>query len=182
MIVTIDPPDAKDFDDAISLETDSQGNWVLGVHIADVSHFIAKGSPLDEEARLRGNSIYLPGKTIPMLPEVLSNGICSLQPGQKRFVKSAYITYDDEGNEQTIGIVTEGQSFGELGLLVGQPRHATVAAGLDVRLLRITPDTLDKLEEEKPELMMKMYKVLAQTLAEQWIRTGPWSEQYRKEK
>ncbi len=94
VIVTIDPPDAKDFDDAISLETDAQGNWVLGVHIADVSHFIAQGSPLDEEAKLRGNTVYLPGKTIPMLPEVLSNGICSLQPDQRRFTKSAYMTYD----------------------------------------------------------------------------------------
>jgi ribonuclease R len=98
VIVTIDPPDAKDFDDAISLETDADGNWVLGVHIADVSHFIAKGSPLDEEARERGNSIYLPGKTIPMLPEVLSNGICSLQPDQRRFTKSVYIAYDQKGN------------------------------------------------------------------------------------
>ncbi len=94
VIVTIDPPDAKDFDDAISLETDAHGNWVLGVHIADVSHFIPQGSPLDEEAKLRGNTVYLPGKTIPMLPEVLSNGICSLQPDQRRFTKSAYMTYD----------------------------------------------------------------------------------------
>ncbi|NLH41504.1 MAG: ribonuclease R [Planctomycetes bacterium] len=98
VIVTIDPPDAKDFDDAISLETDSAGHWVLGVHIADVSHFIAKGSPLDEEARERGNSVYLPGKTIPMLPEVLSNGVCSLQPEQRRFTKSVYITYDQKGD------------------------------------------------------------------------------------
>jgi ribonuclease R len=98
VIVTIDPPDAKDFDDAISLEKDSDGNWVLGVHIADVSHFVTTGSPLDVEAKDRGNSIYLPGKTIPMLPEILSNGICSLQPGQKRFVKSAYLTYDEQGN------------------------------------------------------------------------------------
>jgi ribonuclease R len=94
VIVTIDPPDAKDFDDAISLETDAQGNWVLGVHIADVSHFIPQDSPLDAEAKLRGNTVYLPGKTIPMLPEVLSNGICSLQPDQRRFTKSAYMTYD----------------------------------------------------------------------------------------
>ena len=97
VILTIDPPDAKDFDDAISLEIDTDGRWVLGVHIADVSQFIEAGSPLDEEARLRGNSTYLPGKTIPMLPEILSNGICSLQPDQPRFAKSAYITYDDEG-------------------------------------------------------------------------------------
>jgi ribonuclease R len=93
-IVTIDPPDAKDFDDAISLETDARGNSVLGVHIADVSHFIPQDSPLDEEAKLRGNTVYLPGKTIPMLPEVLSNGICSLQPEQRRFAKSVYMTYD----------------------------------------------------------------------------------------
>ncbi|MHC4475290.1 MAG: ribonuclease R [Planctomycetota bacterium] len=97
VIITIDPPDAKDFDDAISLETDSDGHWVLGVHIADVSHFVPADSPLDNEAELRGNSAYLPGRTIPMLPEVLSNGVCSLQGGQRRFVKSAYITYDDDG-------------------------------------------------------------------------------------
>ncbi len=97
VVVTIDPPDAKDFDDAISLEKDSQGNWVLGVHIADVSNFVPAESALDEEAKIRGNSVYLPGRTIPMLPEILSNGICSLQPEQKRFVKSVYMTYDHNG-------------------------------------------------------------------------------------
>jgi len=98
VIITIDPPDAKDFDDAISLEKDPAGNWLLGVHIADVSNFVTAESPLDTEAGLRGNSVYLPGKTIPMLPEVLSNGICSLQPDQLRFVKSAYLAYDNKGN------------------------------------------------------------------------------------
>ncbi len=98
VIITIDPPDAKDFDDAISLEKNSEGNWVLGIHIADVSHFVSHDSPLDAEAKERGNSVYLPEKTIPMLPEILSNGICSLQPGQKRFVKSVYLTYDQQGN------------------------------------------------------------------------------------
>jgi ribonuclease R len=93
-IVTIDPDDAKDFDDAISLEKNSDGNWVLGVHIADVSSFVTTDSPLDVEAKNRGNSAYLPGKVI---PEILSNGICSLQPQQKRFTKSAFITYDDNG-------------------------------------------------------------------------------------
>jgi ribonuclease R len=97
-IITIDPPDAKDFDDAISLEKNGDGKWVLGVHIADVSYFIPQDSPLDEEAKMRGNSVYLPGRTIPMLPEILSNGICSLQPDQKRFVKSVYLTYDEKGN------------------------------------------------------------------------------------
>ena len=98
VIITIDPPDAKDFDDAISLEKNSDGNWVLGVHIADVSNFIPADSPLDVEAKDRGNSVYLPAKTIPMLPEILSNGICSLQPQQKRFAKSAYITYDQNAD------------------------------------------------------------------------------------
>ncbi|MFH1716169.1 MAG: ribonuclease R [Planctomycetota bacterium] len=98
VIITIDPPDAKDFDDAISIEKDSAGNWILGIHIADVSSFVTADSPLDVEAKDRGNSAYLPGKTIPMLPEILSNGICSLQPDQKRFAKSVYLTYDRSAN------------------------------------------------------------------------------------
>ncbi|MCK4886274.1 MAG: RNB domain-containing ribonuclease, partial [Planctomycetes bacterium] len=98
VIITIDPPDSKDFDDAISIEKDSQGRFILGVHIADVSCFVKKDTPLDLEAAERGNSTYLPGWTVPMLPEVLSNGICSLQPGQKRFCKSVYLTYDHQGN------------------------------------------------------------------------------------
>ena len=98
VIITIDPEDAKDFDDAISLRKEADGNWVLGVHIADVSAFVSMRSPLDVVAKKRGNSVYLPGKVLPMLPEMLSNGICSLQPGQKRFAKSVYITYDQQGN------------------------------------------------------------------------------------
>jgi len=97
-VITIDPEDAKDFDDAISLEKTADGNWKLGVHIADVSYFIPAGSPLDTEGRLRGNSVYLPGKTIPMLPEVLSNGICSLQPERKRCVKSVYLVYNAQAD------------------------------------------------------------------------------------
>ncbi len=96
-IVTIDPPDARDFDDAISLEM-QDGQFVLGIHIADVSHFIAAGGALDNEARLRGNSVYFPRRVIPMLPEVLSNGVCSLQENQRRFCKSAFIRYDSDGN------------------------------------------------------------------------------------
>jgi ribonuclease R len=97
VILTIDPDDAKDFDDAINIERDDEGRFVLGVHIADVSRFVGEQSPLDFEARSRGNSTYLPGRVVPMLPEVLSNGICSLQPDQKRYTLSAYITYDENG-------------------------------------------------------------------------------------
>ncbi len=94
VICTIDPDDAKDYDDAISLVRDNEGNWELGVHIADVSFFVISGTPLDAEAHHRGNSVYFPGHVVPMLPEVLSNGVCSLQEGVPRLVKSAFITLD----------------------------------------------------------------------------------------
>src|SRR4051812_8849037 len=96
IICTIDPDDAKDYDDAISLRKLPNGEYELGVHIADVSHFVPQGSPLDEEAAKRGNSVYFPGHVIPMLPEILSNGVCSLQEGVPRFCKSAFIRYNDK--------------------------------------------------------------------------------------
>jgi ribonuclease R len=98
MICTIDPDDAKDYDDAISLRQIDNGQWELGVHIADVSHFVQTGSPLDVEAKERGNSCYFPGFVIPMLPEILSNGVCSLQEGVPRLCKSAFITFDDSAH------------------------------------------------------------------------------------
>src|SRR5690606_6315583 len=97
-ILTIDPPDARDFDDALSISRTKGGGWRLGVHIADVAHFIPAGSPLDLEAKDRGNSTYLPRVVLPMLPELLSNGICSLQEGVPRYTKSAFMEYDKDGN------------------------------------------------------------------------------------
>jgi ribonuclease R len=97
IIVTIDPEDSKDFDDAISVIKNPDNTFTLGIHIADVSTFVKPDSPLDTEAKDRGNSVYLPDCVIPMLPEVLSNGICSLQPNQPRLTKSAFITYDNTG-------------------------------------------------------------------------------------
>ncbi len=108
LILTIDPPDAKDFDDAIGIKKLDNGGWELGVYIADVAHFIEPGSALDIEAAKRGNSVYLPRLVIPMLPEVLSNGICSLQEGVPRFVKAAYMRYDRNGNRIAEGV---GQSL-----------------------------------------------------------------------
>jgi ribonuclease R len=95
-IVTIDPDDARDFDDAIHVEKIGSG-WRLGVHIADVAAYVEPGSPLDREARQRGNSVYLPDRVIPMLPERLSNGVCSLNPGVDRLTHSVFIDFDKHG-------------------------------------------------------------------------------------
>ncbi len=95
-VFTIDPFDAKDFDDAIHVEKREKG-WRLAVHIADVSHYVKPGSPLDKEARRRGNSTYLVDRVIPMLPENLSNGLCSLVPGQDRLTRMAVIDFDGRG-------------------------------------------------------------------------------------
>ena len=91
---TIDPSDAKDFDDAISLKEISEGVYEIGIHIADVSHYVKVGSPLDEEARERGTSVYLVDRTIPMLPEILSNDLCSLVPNKDRLTMSAVFIID----------------------------------------------------------------------------------------
>ena len=96
-IITIDPIDARDFDDAISLDREENGNWRLGVHIADVAHFVRPGTLLDKEARHRGTSVYLPDKVLPMLPEIISNALASLQQGRVRYTKSAFITFSPEG-------------------------------------------------------------------------------------
>src|SRR6266404_3102394 len=95
-IVTIDPDDARDFDDAIQVEKNKSG-WQLGVHIADVAAYVEPGSALDREARRRGNSVYLPDRVIPMLPERLSNGVCSLNPGVDRLTHSVFIHFDKHG-------------------------------------------------------------------------------------
>ncbi|NDC63506.1 MAG: VacB/RNase II family 3'-5' exoribonuclease [Planctomycetia bacterium] len=97
VVVTVDPVDARDFDDAISLERIERGHWLLGVHIADVSHFVPEGSPLDQEAEARGTSVYLPDRVIPMLPEIVSNNLASLQPGRVRFARTCWIEFSPEG-------------------------------------------------------------------------------------
>src|SRR5207245_11490637 len=94
-IVTIDPDDARDFDDAIHVHKLPNGGWRLGVHIADVAAYVEPGSALDREARRRGNSVYLPDRVIPMLPERLSNGVCSLNPGVDRLTRSVFIPSDN---------------------------------------------------------------------------------------
>ncbi len=100
-IVTIDPDDARDFDDAINVERLNGGGWKLGVHIADVASYVDPGSALDREALKRGNSVYLPDRVIPMLPERLSNGVCSLKPGVDRLTHSVFIEFGRDGRPRS---------------------------------------------------------------------------------
>ncbi len=96
-VVTIDPVDARDFDDAISLEQLDNGHWRLGVHIADVTHFVRPRSALDREAHNRGTSVYLPDRVLPMLPELISNGLASLQPDKIRYTKTVFMEFTPQG-------------------------------------------------------------------------------------
>ncbi|MEY3784334.1 MAG: hypothetical protein RLZZ230_656 [Candidatus Parcubacteria bacterium] len=96
--MTIDPADAKDFDDALSVQTLPNGNIEVGIHIADVSHYVVDGEPLDTEAVERGTSIYLVDRVIPMLPEVLSNDLCSLRPNEDRLAFSAIFELKTDGH------------------------------------------------------------------------------------
>jgi len=96
-VITIDPDDAKDFDDAICLQKHGANQWKLWVHIADVSHYVRPGTILDDEARKRGNSTYLVDRVIPMLPEALSNELCSLKPGVDRLTKCVEFLVSNEG-------------------------------------------------------------------------------------
>ena len=101
-VFTIDPADARDFDDAILVEKLDDGSWELAVHIADVSYYVRPKTELDKEAFIRGNSTYLVDRVIPMLPEVLSNGLCSLVPGKDRLTHAAIMKFDSKGSEISV--------------------------------------------------------------------------------
>jgi len=100
-VFTIDPSDAKDHDDALSIESLSTGTWEVGIHIADVSHYVEKGRPLDLEALRRGTSVYLVDRVVPMLPHVLSSDLCSLRPDVDRAAVSLFVTLDGNGGTQS---------------------------------------------------------------------------------
>ena len=105
-VFTIDPEDARDFDDAICVTEHPDGSWELAVHIADVSHYVKPGTALDREARKRGNSVYLADRVLPMLPEKLSNGVCSLKPGVDRLTHAAILEFSAEGKARSARFVS----------------------------------------------------------------------------
>ena len=112
-IVTIDGETARDFDDAVYVEHRADGGWHLQVHIADVAHYVRTESALDREARLRGTSVYFPDRAVPMLPEALSNGMCSLKPHEDRLVMSALMEFDAAGrmksSRMTSGVIRSAE-------------------------------------------------------------------------
>lgn len=102
--ITIDPADAKDFDDALSLEKLDNGDYEVGIHIADVTHYVKEGTPLDQEALKRGTSVYLVGNTVSMLPERLANDLCSLRPHEDRLAFSVVVKLDQDANIKNVWI------------------------------------------------------------------------------
>ena len=136
-IVTIDGETAKDFDDAVLVERQPNGNYLLHVHIADVAHYVRPGTALDREARLRGTSVYFPDRAVPMLPLELSNGICSLNPHVDRLVMSAVMEIDPEGRiveyELTPGIIRSAERMTYTAVrdvLAGDPAACQRYAGM----------------------------------------------------
>jgi ribonuclease R len=129
-IVTIDGETARDFDDAVYVERKPDGGWHLQVHIADVSHYVRTETPLDHEARLRGTSVYFPDRAVPMLPESLSNGMCSLKPHEDRLVMSALMEFDPAGNM----------------------RNARMTPGIIRSFERMTYTNVNKVIEKDPEM------------------------------
>lgn len=139
MLFTVDPKDAKDFDDAVSLEPLENGHRRLGVHIADVAHFVPIDSLLDREARERATSIYLPDRVLPMLPEIISNHLASLQPGQRRLARTCFIEYgpggEFVGSEVVASVIHSKRRFTyeEIDTLLDEPKTDKVELTKEMR-------------------------------------------------
>ncbi len=169
-IFTVDGRDAKDFDDAIHIQSAPEGNFVVGVHIADVSHYVTAGSALDQEAYARATSVYLPGHVLPMLPEHLSNGVCSLVPGEDRLTLSALMEVTAEGDVVSVQLVPsvirsqarltydEVQAYSEATATL--PEHARKVEGDLHLLLKLTSRMRQKrLREGSLDFKLREVKV-----------------------
>jgi ribonuclease R len=165
--LTIDPDDAKDFDDALSYQILPNGDFEIFVHIADVSHYVATDSALDIEARARGNSVYLVDRVIPMLPEKLSNGICSLQPNVDRLVKTAIVRLNPHGEIKSFrfaaGIIhsvkrfTYKEAFAQLKKPVNSPLSQHLHALNDMaQILRKRRFAKGALDLDFPEVKVRV--------------------------
>ena len=136
-IITIDPDDAKDFDDALSLKILENGNYYLGVHIADVSHYVQEDTELDKHAIERGNSTYLVDRVVPMLPKNLSNNVCSLRPDEVRFTMTCFMEIDKNGKVIKYDI---GQG------VIKSKRRYTYAEVLDIIEMKKSNNPTDKVD------------------------------------
>ncbi|MDR9417442.1 ribonuclease R [Gracilimonas sp.] len=146
-VFTIDPADAKDFDDALSIKKLDNGNYYLGVHIADVTHYLTPKSVLDEEAHNRGTSVYLVDRVIPMLPEVLSNGVCSLRPNEDKLTYSCFMEIAPNGKlvdytiEETVIHSKQRFTYEEAQAIVDGKKHKfSKEVQLSAELARILHD------------------------------------------
>ena len=152
---TIDPADAKDFDDALSFKKLENGNFEIGIHIADVSHFVVEKTALDKEARKRGTSIYLVDRTIPMLPEILSNDLCSLNPNEPKYAFSAVFVMNKEAHvkERWFGktLIESNKRFTyeEAQEILDLPAGRQVKEGLFYNELKTLNELAKKLRKEK---------------------------------
>lgn len=169
-IFTVDGRDAKDFDDAIHIQPTPEGTFVVGVHIADVSHYVREGTPLDDEAYARATSVYLPGRVLPMLPEHLSNGVCSLVPYEDRLTMTALVELNAEGDILKVQLAPsvinskarltydEVQAYSEA--IATLPEHARHLEGDLHLLLKITSKLRQKrLREGSLDFKLREVKV-----------------------
>ncbi len=162
-VFTIDPEDARDFDDAISVAENKDGTWELAVHIADVSHYVKPGSALDKEAKKRGNSVYLADRVIPMLPEKLSNGVCSLKPHVERLTQCAVITFAPDGTPKAARFCSA--------VIKSAHRYTYEEA---IVLLKMGKDEVNRLDGKQARLAKHIQRawVLADTLRKRRFAAG----------
>jgi ribonuclease R len=149
-VITIDPDDAKDFDDAICLERVSPEQWRLWVHIADVSHYVKPGTALDAEARKRGNSTYLVDRVIPMLPEALSNELCSLKPNVDRLTKCAELLVSNDGR------VLNAKFYSAV---IHSQRRFTYGEVLEILQRKPTSDPIEQMLHQAHELAQRIRRL-----------------------